>query len=350
MVEAIRWEDGVVQILDQLLLPGEVRWVRCTRSSEVADCIATMRIRGAPAIGVAAAMGLALALGEPEAAGAIERHFAAACERMAQTRPTAVNLNWAITRMRRLFARVSSQGLEAARRALEAEAVGIAREDRETCAAMGRNGASLVPSDARILTHCNTGSLATAGSGTALAVVREAYALGRVRQVWVDETRPYLQGARLTAWELAQDGIPQRLIADNMAAFLMAKGEVDMVILGADRIAANGDVANKIGTYGLAVLARYHEVPFYVAAPLSTLDVTKTSGAEIPIEERPARELTHIGDRALAPEGVAVWNPSFDVTPCALVTAIVTDAGVLHPPYWKSIPEAVSSNRPAGAA
>ncbi|MBI4868391.1 MAG: S-methyl-5-thioribose-1-phosphate isomerase [Candidatus Wallbacteria bacterium] len=343
MIEAIRWSREAVLVLDQLQLPRKVEWVRCVRSDEVADCIAAMKIRGAPAIGVAAAMGLALGAREPAAREAVSLadFFAVISARMAATRPTAVNLTWAIGRMQQAFAAALPRGLEAVRAALEEEALEIARQDRETCAAMGRHGATLIPRDARVLTHCNTGSLATAGSGTALAVIREAHARGRVKLVYVDETRPYLQGARLTAWELAQDGIPQRLIADSMAAFLMARGEVDFVVLGADRIAANGDVANKIGTYGLSVQARHHGVPFYVAAPLSTVDVRKATGAGIPIEERPARELTELAGIAIAPEGVGVWNPSFDVTPHQHITGIITEVGVLRPPYWQSIPEAV---------
>ncbi len=345
MVEAIRWEEGVVQILDQLVLPREVVWVPCRRSDEVADCITTMKIRGAPAIGVAAAMGLALAVRQEEAesAASLEDYFAAACDHMSRTRPTAVNLTWAIARMQDRFRQVQAEGLPRVREALTREALDVAREDFETCAAMGRNGADVVPEKARILTHCNTGSLATGGAGTALAVVREAASRGLVEIVYVDETRPYLQGARLTAWELAQDGIPQRLIADNMAAFLMARGQVDFIVVGADRIASNGDVANKIGTYGLAVLARHHRVPFYIAAPLSTVDMAIASGAEIPIEERAARELTHIGDIQLAPEGVDVWNPAFDVTPADFIAGIITEKGILRTPYWKSIADTMGS-------
>lgn len=343
MVEALRWQDGPeVRILDQLQLPGKVEWVRCVRCDDVAACIRTMKIRGAPAIGVAAAMGLALAVHEPEAAASLGSHFEAACQRMGATRPTAVNLAWAISRMREVFAKRSAGSLESVRTALVEEALAIDRHDKNTCSVLSSHGAALFPKGARVLTHCNTGSLATAGIGTALGCVREARTRGRVSLVYVDETRPYLQGARLTAWELAQDGIPQRLITDNMAAFLMARGQVDLAIVGADRIAANGDVANKIGTYGVAVLAKHHGLPFYVAAPLSTVDLSRASGAEIPIEERPSRELTHLGALSLAPEGVEVWNPAFDVTPHALITAIVTEAGVLRPPYVETLQEAFS--------
>lgn len=338
-VETLTWKDGALLILDQLLLPGTVEYVTCRTPGEVADTIQKMQIRGAPAIGVAAAYGMALAAlthdgpdGERLAA-----HWSAARERLARSRPTAVNLFWALERMQRLFDRVGREGLARLREGALAEAHAIFREDVELNRTMGHNGADLISRGARILTHCNAGSLATAGYGTALGVVRAARDQHKEISVWVDETRPYLQGARLTAWELDQENIPYTLITDNMAASLMRAGKVDLVVVGADRITSRGDVANKIGTYGLAVLCHYHHIPFYVAAPLSTIDLTLTSPDQIPIEERPHRELSHILGHAIAPANVKVFNPSFDVTPHTLVSAIITPVGVLYPPYHRSI-------------
>jgi methylthioribose-1-phosphate isomerase len=297
-----------------------------------------MAIRGAPAIGVAAALGLALAVRRSDAQGdALAAEFDRACDLLAATRPTAVNLFWAIERMRGRFAREAPSGIARVRAALLEEALAIEEEDLAACRSLGDLGAALIPPGARLLTHCNAGALATAGYGTALGVIRSAARDGKVKNVFADETRPYLQGARLTAWELTREGIPTTLIADNMAGHLMSRAEVDAVIVGADRIAANGDVANKIGTYTLAVLAHENGVPFYVAAPVSTIDLATPSGAGIPIEERAAEEVTHHAGRRLAPEGVAVRNPAFDVTPHRYVTAIVCERGVARPPYERSL-------------
>jgi methylthioribose-1-phosphate isomerase len=332
----VTWEDDAVVMIDQRRLPGEQVFLRCRDHREVAEAIRGMAIRGAPAIGVAAAMGLALGVRLSRAEGeALQREFDAMCRDLAATRPTAVNLFWAIERMRRRFA--ESASLPTLRDDLRREALAIHAEDLASCRRMGDLGAELLPDEARILTHCNAGALATAGYGTALGVVRSAARLGKLKHVFADETRPYLQGARLTAWELLEDGIPTTLIADNMAGFMMAKGEVNAVVVGADRIARNGDVANKIGTYSVAILAREHGIPFYVAAPVSTIDLETPDGSRIPIEERAADEVTHHGGRRLAPAGVAVRNPAFDVTPARYVTAIVCERGVARPPYEASL-------------
>jgi methylthioribose-1-phosphate isomerase len=297
-----------------------------------------MAVRGAPAIGVSAALGIALGVRRSSAEGAALRaEFEAICEQMRVTRPTAVNLFWAIERMRRRFAADEPRGGRVVREGVLAEAQAILDEDVAACHRMGDLGAALITRPSRVLTHCNAGALATAGYGTALGVIRSASRDGHVLGVFADETRPYLQGARLTAWELTKDGIPTTLIADNMAGHMMATGQVDLVVVGADRIAANGDVANKIGTYPLAVLARENGIPFYVAAPVSTFDLATASGADIPIEERPAEEVTHHGGRRLAPEGIAVRNPAFDVTPNRFVTAIVCEKGVARAPYTESL-------------
>jgi methylthioribose-1-phosphate isomerase len=297
-----------------------------------------MAIRGAPAIGVAAAMGLALGVRssrseEPE----LRVEFERSCEVLGRTRPTAVNLFWAIGRMRRCFDDSDGASRPAMRQRLLDEALAIQTEDLEACRRMGDIGATLVPEGARLMTHCNAGALATAGYGTALGIVRSAARQGKVVRVWAGETRPYLQGARLTAWELMKDGIPTTLIADNTAGHLMARGEVDAVVVGADRVAANGDVANKIGTYTLAVLAKEHGIPFLVAAPTSTVDLATLSGDAIPIEERAADEVTHHAGKRMAPEGVAVRNPAFDVTPHRYVTAIVSERGIARAPYVDSL-------------
>ena len=336
MVPTVGFEDGCVVLLDQRLLPAETSFLRCRDHHEVATAIRDMAIRGAPAIGVAAALGIALAV--RNAGGDVSvPAFQAICDELAATRPTAVNLFWAIARMRERYDRERAQGGAALAQALLEEAQAILAEDLAACRRMGDLGAELIPEQARLLTHCNAGALATAGYGTALGVVRSAARQGKVRVVYADETRPYLQGARLTAWELMQDGIPTTLIADNMAGHLMSRGEVDAVIVGADRIAANGDVANKIGTYTVAVLAHENGVPFYVAAPTSTFDLATPTGEGIPIEERPAHEVTHHGGRLLAPEGVSVRNPAFDVTPHRYVTAIVCERGIARPPYAESL-------------
>lgn len=336
MIETIRWTDEGVVMIDQRKLPREETYVTCRNYREVAEAIRTMVIRGAPAIGVAAAMGVALGMleadsGDPDAA------FDEIARTLAATRPTAVNLFWALERMRAVYRQVRGQPLELVRRRLIEEAERVRQEDIEINRAIGRNGAPLVPDGKVVLTHCNAGALATAGYGTALGVIRAAVEAGKRIEVFACETRPFLQGARLTAWELVRDGIPTTLITDNMAGHFLKSGRIGCVIVGADRIAANGDVANKIGTYGLAVLARENGVPFYVAAPVSTLDLSLASGDEIPIEQRPAEEVTHVFGVRVAAEGVRVENPAFDVTPHQYVTAIITERGVARAPYGESL-------------
>jgi len=315
-VEALRWKGDALEVLDQRLLPDQIRYLTCRTAREVADAIRDMAVRGAPAIGCAAAFGIAL---EPK-----ESSY----ELLAKSRPTAVNLFWALERMRR------AGDKRAAAEAIFAEDVAVNR-------AIGANGAQLLPENARVLTYCNTGALATAGHGTALGVVRSARA--KNVSVIACETRPYLQGARLTAWECVQEGIPCTLIADNMAGHLMSRGEVDVVIVGADRIAANGDTANKIGTYTLAVLAQRHGLPFYVAAPLSTFDASTADGAHIPIEERAASEMTGYRGQRWAPEAVAVKNPAFDVTPAGLITALICEKAVVHAPSRERLQPLIST-------
>ena len=326
-VQPIRWLDNSLQLLDQRKLPREVVWVTCRDAHEVAAAIRDMVVRGAPAIGVAAAFGVALAAMRGD-------DLRAAAAELRAARPTAVNLMWAVDRMMSCSGRLQPADLLA-------EAQKIFDEDVEANRRIGRFGASLLGEQTTILTHCNAGALATAGYGTALGVIRAAAESGKRVAVFADETRPYLQGARLTAWELQQDGIDVTLITDNMAGHFFQQGRFDAVIVGADRIAANGDAANKIGTYTVAVLAKAHGVPFYVAAPVSTIDMATPDGRSIPIEERSADEVTSIGGVAIAPEGVSVRHPAFDVTPAALITAIVTDRGVLRPPYHESIGEAI---------
>ncbi|HOG29719.1 MAG TPA: S-methyl-5-thioribose-1-phosphate isomerase [Vicinamibacterales bacterium] len=346
MLPAIEWRDGAVVMIDQRKLPSSEVWVTCTTAREVARAITSMVIRGAPAIGVAAAMGIALGARRSAATGTrqLAAEFQKACDLMAGTRPTAVNLFWAIERMKRTFAAVALAGASAGeiRAALEREALAIHDEDVEHCREIGRVGASFVPDGARILTHCNAGALATAGYGSALGVIRAAVEAGKRVSVVADETRPFLQGARLTAWELVRDGIDTTVITDSMAAAMMQQRQVDLVIVGADRIAANGDFANKIGTYGLAVLARAHGIPFYSAAPVSTIDLGTPDGSGIPIEERPAREVTHVGPVRLTPAGAAIRNPAFDITPHALVAAIFTERGACEPPFEQSLRRAVA--------
>ncbi|HRI43853.1 MAG TPA: S-methyl-5-thioribose-1-phosphate isomerase [Fimbriimonadaceae bacterium] len=317
-VVALEWRSDHLAILDQRRLPGSVVWLNARSVEDVAAAISDMAVRGAPAIGLAAAYGLALAALRGDS-------LSDAADRLAATRPTAVNLKWALDR-------VVSQALSEGFEAVLAAAKQIEDEDREANRAIGRHGAELVPHGARILTICNTGSLATGGHGTALGIIRSAYEQGKVRKVYACETRPRLQGARLTAWELMQDGIPFSLIADGAAGSLMARN-IDFVVVGADRIAANGDTANKLGTYSLAVLARHHGIPFVVAAPSSTLDPSMPDGSGIPIEERDPREITEIEGVSVAPSGCPAYNPAFDVTPGSLITAIVTETEVHHPPY-----------------
>jgi len=347
MLPTISREPDAVVMIDQRKLPSQEIYVRCKTASEVARAIKTMVIRGAPAIGVAAAMGLALGVRQSKSTGTqkLAAEFYKLCELMAATRPTAVNLFWAIERMKRSFAAGAEAGESVAqiKDRLDREAAAIHDEDVASCRAMGAFGAEVVPSDARILTHCNAGALATAGYGTALGVIRGAVEAGKQVAVFADETRPFLQGARLTAWELVRDGIQTTVITDNMAGALMRQGKVNFVVVGADRIAANGDTANKIGTYSVAVLAREHEIPFYVAAPLSTIDLATPDGQQIPIEERSAREVTHVGSARLAPEGALVWNPAFDVTPSRLISGIITERGIFRAPYTESLKRAFES-------
>src|SRR6059058_3531097 len=332
MLPTIAREPGAVVMVDQRKLPAEEVYVRCRSAAEVAKAIKTMVIRGAPAIGVAAAYGIALGMRRSKATGTqkFAAEFQNICDLMAGTRPTAVNLFWAIDRMKRTFAAAAQAGesVDQIKDRLDREAQLIHDEDVASCRAMGAFGAEVVPNDAKILTHCNAGALATAGYGTALGVIRGAVEIGKHVMVFADETRPFLQGARLTAWELVRDGIQTTVITDNMAGSLMQQGGVNFVIVGADRIAANGDTANKIGTYSVAVLAREHNIPFYVAVPLSTIDLSTPDGQHIPIEERSAREVTHAGGSQLVPDGAHVWNPAFDVTPSALIAGIITERGV----------------------
>ncbi|HVJ09840.1 MAG TPA: S-methyl-5-thioribose-1-phosphate isomerase [Acidisarcina sp.] len=346
MIPTLEWTREGVRFLDQTRLPLEETYVLATSYQQVADVITTMVVRGAPAIGVSAAMGVALGVAQSPATTlpALTEDFNRIAQVLAATRPTAVNLFWAIERMRALFSRLVAQpGISIAgiQQALIHEAQQMYDEDIAACKAMGANGAKLLPESGSVLTHCNAGALATCGYGTALGVIRAAIEQGHRLHVYADETRPFLQGARLTAWELIHDGIPTTVLCDNMAASLMRGGKIQAVIVGADRIAANGDVANKIGTYGVAVLAKEHGIPFYVAAPWSTIDVATPTGDSIPIEERPAVEVTHHGGKQLTPNGVGIANPAFDVTPAKYVTAIITEREVLRAPYGESIQRAV---------
>jgi methylthioribose-1-phosphate isomerase len=344
MLPTIARDNDVIVMIDQRKLPAQELYVRCKTAPEVARAIKTMVIRGAPAIGVAAAMGIALGMRRSTATGT--QRFAAElqkiCDLMAATRPTAVNLFWAIERMKRTFARAvrAGESVDQIKDRLDREADAIHDEDVASCRAMGEFGAQVVPDDARVLTHCNAGALATAGYGTALGVIRGAVEKGKRVAVYADETRPFLQGARLTAWELVRDGIQTTVITDNMTGALMRQVPIDLVVVGADRIAANGDTANKIGTYGVAVLAHEHKVPFYVAAPLSTIDLNTPDGDHIPIEERQAREVTHVGASQLTPEGALVWNPAFDVTPHRFISGIITERGIFRPPYIETLKRA----------
>jgi methylthioribose-1-phosphate isomerase len=344
MLPTIDWQGDVIVMVDQRKLPGQEIYVRCRTAQEVARAIRTMVIRGAPAIGVAAAMGIALGMRRSTAKGtrqfAVE--FQKICDMMASTRPTAVNLFWAIDRMKRVFAEGAQAGEspeEIAAR-LEREARLIHDEDVASCRKMGTFGADVVPDGARVLTHCNAGALATAGYGSALGVVRAAVEQGKRIAVFADETRPFLQGARLTAWELVRDGISTTVITESMAGPLMRAGEIDLVVVGADRIAANGDTANKIGTYTVAVLAHEHKVPFYVAAPLSTIDLATTDGDAIPIEERDQREVSHLGSSRLTPEGALIRNPAFDITPHRYIAGIITERGIFRPPFIETLKHA----------
>lgn len=334
MVPTVQWHEGAVRLLDQSRLPETVAFLDCRDVEAVASAIRDLKVRGAPAIGVTAAMGVALGAQVISATDyePFAKELVGVCQRLAATRPTAVNLFWAIERMKQKLLASRGEPIAAIKAALFKESQAILEEDVALCKAMGRHGAELIQRGQTILTHCNAGALATAGYGTALGVIRAAWEQGKQIQVIADETRPVLQGARLTAWELMQDNIPVTLITDNMAGSLMRQGKINLCIVGADRIAANGDVANKIGTYSVAVLAKAHGIPFYVAAPYSTIDLQTKSGADIPIEQRNAQEVTTIhGSRPVAPTGVSVYNPAFDVTPAALITGIITERGVFTP-------------------
>jgi len=335
----IEWTDEAVVMIDQRLLPVREIYVKCRTYQEVAEAIKEMIIRGAPAIGVAAAMGIALGAQGIKADRFEEfyREYEKICDLLAGTRPTAVNLFWAVDRMKRFCMDHKDVKVEKLKELIREEALKIYEEDIEINKRIGKNGNSVIPHGARILTHCNAGGLATAGYGTALGVIRAAHEAGKEIQVFADETRPFLQGARLTAWELMKDHIPVTLITDNMAGYFMKKGMIDLVIVGADRIAANGDTANKIGTYSVAILAKEHNIPFYVAAPISTLDLSLKGGDEIPIEERNIREVTHVFDSQIAPDGVKVLNPAFDVTPNRYITAIITEKGVMKAPFEEGL-------------
>ncbi len=346
-VKPILFENGVCRMIDQRLLPTEEVWLDYTTCEGIAEAIRDMVVRGAPAIGVAAAFGAAFGAREIEAdefAGFMSA-FEKRCALLAATRPTAVNLFWALDRMRNAARKAKRLPIAQLKKYLLAEACTIAEEDEQINRRLGAHGAGLIPENARILTHCNAGALATGGYGTALGVVRAADEAGKKVAVFADETRPFLQGSRLTAWELQQDGIDVTLICDNMAGYLMSQGEVDCIIVGADRIAANGDVANKIGTFTVAVLAKEHGIPFYVAAPTSTIDLAIEDGSGIPIEERNAVEVTHHGGRQVAPDGVKVRNPAFDVTPARLVTAIITENGIARDNYRQALEKLVKQGK-----
>ncbi|MEI9968014.1 MAG: S-methyl-5-thioribose-1-phosphate isomerase [Terracidiphilus sp.] len=345
MIPTLTWTPEGVRFIDQTKLPLEESYVLATTYEQVADVIVTMVVRGAPAIGVSAAYGIALGTihSKAESAERFAPEFEKICARLADTRPTAVNLFWAIDRMKALFARLSASGTPLAqiKGKILAEANAMYDEDIAACKTMGTFGAALLPDEGGVLTHCNAGALATCGYGTALGVIRAAVEQGKRIHVYADETRPFLQGARLTAWELMADGIPTTVICDNMAASLMRQGKIQAVVVGADRIAANGDTANKIGTYNVAILAREHGIPFYVAAPWSTIDLATATGDAIPIEERSAREVTHHAGKQLTPNGVGICNPAFDVTPAKYITAIITERGALRAPYLESLKEMV---------
>src|SRR5438094_2973154 len=339
MIQTLEWTDHGVRFIDQTKLPMEETYVTCTRHEQVADVIRSMVVRGAPAIGVAAAMGIALAVknSQAESAGDLKRDFDQACDVISKTRPTAVNLFWAIRHMQEKFERIRIRPIPQIKQTLIEEAQHMHAEDIAANQAMGRHGATLMPSEGGVLTHCNAGALATAGYGTALGVIRAAVEQGKKIHVYADETRPFLQGSRLTAWELMKDGIPTTVISDNRAGAMRKQGKIGAIVVGADRVAANGDVANKIGTYMLAVLAQRHRVPFYVACPISTFDPRIPDGSQLPIEEREAREGIRFGDLVGAPAGVAGRTPAFDVTPAKLVTAIVTERGIARAPYEQSL-------------
>jgi len=339
MIQTLEWTASGVRFIDQTKLPNEEVYVTCTTHQQVADVIRNMVVRGAPAIGVAAAMGIALGIQNSKAENInnLRQEFDDICDVIGKTRPTAVNLFWAIRRMREKFELLRAKPIAQIKQSVSEEAQRMHAEDIAANQAMGRHGAALMPASGGVLTHCNAGALATCGYGTALGVIRAAIEQGKKIHVFADETRPFLQGSRLTAWELMKDGIPTTVISDNMAGAMMKQGKIGAIIVGADRIAANGDVANKIGTYTVAVLAKENGLPFYVAAPFSTIDLHTPSGNQIPIEQRNPREVTHFAGKAVTPEGVQVENPAFDVTPAKYVTAIVTERGIARPPFDESL-------------
>ena len=339
MIQTLEWTDQGVRFIDQTKLPTEETYVVCKTHEQVADVIRNMVVRGAPAIGVAAAMGIALGVknSKAETTGDLKRDLDQICDVIGKTRPTAVNLFWAIRRMQEKFERIRIRPITQIKQDLIAESQRMHAEDIAANQAMGRHGATLMPSSGGVLTHCNAGALATAGYGTALGVIRAAVEAGKKIHVYADETRPFLQGSRLTAWELMKDGIPTTVISDNMAGAMMRQGKIGAIVVGADRIAANGDVANKIGTYTVAVLAKENGIPFYVAAPISTIDMECPEGSQIPIEQRNPREVTHIGGKQMTPDGVSIENPAFDVTPAKYVAAIITERGIAREPYRESL-------------
>ncbi len=339
MIQTLEWTEQGVRFIDQTKLPTEETYVTCKTYEQVADAIRTMVVRGAPAIGVAAAMGIGLGVqnSKAETVADLKRDLDKICDVIGKTRPTAVNLFWAIRRMQEKFERVRIRPIAQIKRDLVEEAKRMHAEDIAANQAMGRHGAALMPSEGGVLTHCNAGALATAGYGTALGVIRAAVEQGKKIHVYADETRPFLQGSRLTAWELMKDGIPTTVISDNMAGAMMKQGKIGAIVVGADRIAANGDVANKIGTYTVAVLAKENGIPFYVAAPISTVDLACPDGDRIPIEQRNPKEVTHIGGKQMTPDGVSIENPAFDVTPAKYVAAIITERGIAREPYRESL-------------
>ena len=339
MIQTLEWTDKGVRFIDQTKLPIEEIYVTCKTHEQVADAIRTMIVRGAPAIGVAAGMGIALGIknSKAETVGDLKRDLDQICENMGKTRPTAVNLFWAIRRMQEKFERLRVRPIAQIKQELVEEAKRMHAEDIAANQAMGRHGATLMPAEGGVLTHCNAGALATAGYGTALGVIRAAVEQGKKIHVYADETRPFLQGSRLTAWELMKDGIPTTVISDSMAGAMMRQGKIGAVVVGADRIAANGDVANKIGTYSVAVLAKENDIPFYVAAPISTVDLACANGDRIPIEQRNSQEVSHIAGKQMVPDGVSIENPAFDVTPAQYINAIITERGIARAPYADSL-------------
>ena len=347
MIQTLEWTPSGVVFIDQTKLPTEEVYVTCTTHQQVADVIRNMVVRGAPAIGVAAGMGIALGVKNSKAENTadLKKDFDVICEAIRQTRPTAVNLFWAIRRMQERFESLRNRSVAQIQQSLIEESQRMHAEDIAANQAMGRHGATLMPASGGVLTHCNAGALATAGYGTALGVIRAAIEAGKKIHVYADETRPFLQGSRLTAWELMKDGIPTTVISDNMAGVMMQQGKIGAIVVGADRIAANGDVANKVGTYTVAILAKEHGIPFYVAAPISTVDLDTPDGSKIPIEQRNVREVTHIAGKQMTPDGVEVENPAFDVTPAKYVTAIITERGIARAPYGESLSELARQNQ-----